>query len=155
MADSTSEAIQLFRAAKAGDLPSVQKLLAADAALVAVRDDDGATALHHAAYGGHQEISRYLVEQGADVNARDGRFDATPAGWAIEYLRELGGFLAIEIEDMVFAIRQGDVGWVRRFLARLPALARCKDADGKPLIQYAGECGVPEIAEMFERASRR
>jgi hypothetical protein len=37
----------------------------------------------------------FLHESAADINARDDRFDATPAGWAIEYLRGLGGLLAI------------------------------------------------------------
>lgn len=63
---------------------------------------------------------------------------STPAGWAIEYLRGLGGFLAMEIEDVILAIRQGDVGWVRRFLTRMPALARCRDGSDKPLLQHAG-----------------
>src|SRR5262249_1664605 len=106
MGGPMSDATEFFRAVKAGDLPTVQKMLAIDRSLVGIRDDDGATALHHAAFSGQQELVRYLAEQGADVNARDGRYDATPTGWAIEYLRDLGGFLAIEIEDMVFAIRE-------------------------------------------------
>ena len=37
-------------------------------------------------------IVRLLVQQGADINARDTEFGATPAGWAIEYLREMGAW---------------------------------------------------------------
>lgn len=41
-----------------------------------------------------------LVRQGAEINATDVEFGATPTGWAIEYLRELGGVLAIELNDL-------------------------------------------------------
>ncbi|HYK87620.1 MAG TPA: hypothetical protein VE398_02545 [Acidobacteriota bacterium] len=92
--------------------------------------------------------------RGADVNAHDERFGATPAGWAIEYLRELGGFLAMEIEDVILAIRQGDVGWVRRFLTRMPALARCRDRAGKPILRHAEESRDPDIARLFREAAR-
>ncbi len=87
---------------------------------------------------------------GADINARDDRFNATPAGWAIEYLREEGGLLAIEIEDAMFAIRENDVRWVQRFLTRLPTLAQARDAQGKALSQHAAESGNAEIARLFE-----
>lgn len=37
-----------------------------------------------AAFGGHRDVVQALVEQGAEINAGDGQFGATPAGWAIE-----------------------------------------------------------------------
>ena len=150
-----SEEAEFFKAVRAGDLTRVQALLALTPSLVNARDDQGATALHHAAFNGNQELARLLVRQGADVNARDARFHATPAGWAIEYLRGLGGFLAMEIEDMSVAIRQGDVGWVRRFLTRWPGFAACRDGSGKPLLQLAEESGHPEIARLFRDAASR
>jgi hypothetical protein len=36
--------------------------------------------------------------------------------------------LAFEIDDVLFAIRQKEVPWVRRFLTRLPTLAQAGDA---------------------------
>lgn len=150
-----SETSEFFKAVASGDLPRVRELLAMTPALVNAKDGEGATSLHYAALNGNQELARFLVEQGADVNARDDRFGATPAGWAIEYLRGLGGFLAIEIEDMLLAIRQGDVEWVRRFLTRLPALAGCKDRSGMPLLQHAEESGNPDIARLFREVASR
>jgi hypothetical protein len=44
-------------------------------------------------------VVRAFVELGAGSNARDSEFAATPAGWAIEYLREMGGFQALELDD--------------------------------------------------------
>jgi hypothetical protein len=51
---------------------------------------------------------------------------------------------------MLFAIRDRDVRWVRRLLATYAALAKAKDAQGKPLAQHARESGHEEIAHLFE-----
>ncbi|HEX5181761.1 MAG TPA: ankyrin repeat domain-containing protein [Allosphingosinicella sp.] len=40
------------------------------------------TALHSAAWNGDLAMARLLVEAGADIDARDGEHDSTPAGWA-------------------------------------------------------------------------
>jgi ankyrin repeat protein len=40
------------------------------------------TALHHSAGNGQVELTRRLLELGADPDLRDKRFDATPLGWA-------------------------------------------------------------------------
>jgi ankyrin repeat protein len=44
----------------------------------------GATALQWAAHLGHEDVVRWLVEHGANVELRDPQFDATAAGWARE-----------------------------------------------------------------------
>ena len=58
-----------------------------------------ATPLHTAAYDGHLDLVKVLVELGADPSIRDTQFDATPLGWAqhnhqhetAAYLQELNG----------------------------------------------------------------
>lgn len=142
---------EFFAAVRAGDAERVRDLLASDPDLVHATDDEGATGLHHAAERAHRDVVRLLLERGAAINARDGSFAATPTGWAIEYLRGLGGLLAVEIEDMLFAIRERDVRWARRLLARRPALARARDASGKPLSEHGAECGNDDIARLFRR----
>ncbi len=125
-------------------------MLAADANLAHARDDDGATPLHHAAFHARRDLVELLLAAGADINARDHKFGATPGGWALHYLRERGAFLAIEIEDVLHAIQSGDVEWTRRLVARHPQIATEKDKKGRPLAEYARESGVPQIAELFE-----
>jgi len=89
----------LLEAAKRGDEDEVRKIVTQHPEFLQQRDERGATVLHHAAFGGYRAIVEFLIHQGAEINARDGEFGATPAGWAIEYLREMGGFLAIELDD--------------------------------------------------------
>lgn len=125
-------------------------MLAADRSLAQARDEQGATALHHAAFEGRREIVELLLESGADINARDKRYDATPGGWALHYLRERGGLLAIEIEDALHAIRTRDVVWARRLVARHPALREAVDRDGKPLARHANDTGIPDLVRLFE-----
>jgi ankyrin repeat protein len=48
------------------------------------RDKDNVTPLHRAAMAGYPEAVRVLIEFGADVNALDGMFSATPLVWAVE-----------------------------------------------------------------------
>jgi ankyrin repeat protein len=40
------------------------------------------TALHAAAWNGDLQMVQLLVDNGADLNARDNRYDSTPLGWA-------------------------------------------------------------------------
>jgi hypothetical protein len=140
---------RLMEAAKRGDVGEVTAVVREHARLVNERDEMGATALHHAAFGGHCDVAEVLVKHGADVNARDGKFGATPAGWAIEYLREMGGFLGIELADFEFAIQKGDVEWVRRWVERFPALREARDGEGSLLRELARELGNEEILGLF------
>jgi hypothetical protein len=144
-----SEIARLVRAVESGDIDRVRNLLAAHPELARARDAEGATALHHAAFHGHRALVTLLCASGAELNARDGRFDATPSGWAIHYLRELGGLLAVEIEDVLHAIHTRDAAWVRRLVTRHPPLVHATDARGTPLAVHARESGDPEIAELF------
>jgi ankyrin repeat protein len=140
---------KLIEAAKRGDLADVRAIVLGHADLVNQRDQSGATPLHHAAFGGHRSVVHELVSQGADINATDSQFGATPTGWAIEYLREMGGFLAIELDDLAYAIRRGEVEWVTRFLGRFPAFRGARDTQGKPFKLLAQESGNQEIANLF------
>ncbi len=139
-----------MEAAKSGALEDVRDIVRRHPELVNQKDALGATALHHAAFGGHRQVVQLLVREGADVNAADDEFGATPAGWAIEYLRELGGFLGIELDDFAFAIRRGDVDWATRFLKRFPGLREAGDPHGNRFRVLAEQAGNAEIIKLFQ-----
>jgi ankyrin repeat protein len=141
---------ELIDASKRGALEDVRVILQDRPELINMRDEHGATALHYAAFGGHRPVAELLVKRGADINAPDSQFGATPAGWAIEYLREMGGFLGIELTDFAYAIRRGDVEWTKRFLTRFPGLRRASDTQGNSFKLLAEESGNAEIVTMFE-----
>lgn len=144
-----SDLDNLIAAAQQGDLERVNAILDADDRLVNQKDESGATPVHHAALNGHSHIVRLLVKRGADVNSTDNQFGATPAGWAIEYLRELGGHLAIELNGLAHAIQLRDARWVARFLKRFPSLRQASDTKGTPFQRLARESGDQEIAQLF------
>jgi ankyrin repeat protein len=71
----------LVAAAEHGNIPAVE--LSLDLGFpITTRGDDGATALHAAAYAGSAETVALLLARGADLNARDTRWQSTPLGWA-------------------------------------------------------------------------
>jgi len=145
-----SDLEKMIEAVKQGDRESVRAILESDGSLVNQRDDSGATPLHYATINGQRQIVQLLLERGADINSTDSRFGATPAGWAIEYLREMGGYLAIELDDLAYAIQLGDTRWVARFLKRFPSLRQASATNGTPFRRLARESGNREIAGLFE-----
>ncbi len=145
-----SELERLVDAANRGALDEVASMVGNHPELVNERDDTGATPLHYAAFGAHRPVVEFLVRHGAEINATDARYGATPTGWAIEYLREMGGFLGIELSDLAFAIEGRHVEWVRRFLKRFPALRQASDTHGRSFKQLAEQCGSAEIAQLFQ-----
>jgi ankyrin repeat protein len=140
---------KLISAIKLRDIDQIKTILDEDGKLVTAYDETGATALHYAAFGGLREIVQLLLDGGAEINSRDSQFGATPAGWAIEYLRERGGYLAIELSDFAYAIELGDARWVARFLERFPALREGRDINGKPFRRLAEESGNREVIALF------
>ncbi len=73
----------IIAAADAGHHQLVEWLLQRGANVNARADaDSGHTALHAAAWNGDLDMVRLLVSAGADLAARDARYDATPLGWA-------------------------------------------------------------------------
>ncbi len=144
-----SASSDLIAAVRARDRNQVKEILGRRPESVASRDADGATALHYATEAGDREMVRLLLDAGADINARDAQFDATPSGWAIEYLRQRGGLLAMEIEDTRRAIADGDRSLVERWVTRLPALREARDSEGTPLRVHAERSGNRDIARLF------
>jgi ankyrin repeat protein len=58
---------EMIKAAKTGNAALVSELLAEDASLLHARDADGSTPLHCAAWKGHPEVVKVLLDHGADV----------------------------------------------------------------------------------------
>jgi hypothetical protein len=145
-----NEMVRLVDAIKRGSLGEVASIVRSHPEIVNERDGEGATPVHYAAFGGHRPVVEFLVQEGANINATDAHFGATPAGWAIEYLRELGGFLGIELSDFAFAIERRDAEWVGRFLKRFPALRLSSDTQGRPFKELAEHSGDAVIVRFFE-----
>jgi hypothetical protein len=75
-----ASAVELVKAAGAGDLPRVKELVAAKAKLDG-RGQHGFTPLTAAISGDHTEVALFLIDAGADVAAKD-KLDGTPLKWA-------------------------------------------------------------------------
>src|SRR5262249_41850342 len=73
----------LHRAAERGDAAVLETMLSCGFD-PQVKDPENVTPLHRAAMGGHADSVRVLLAHGADVNARDGMFAASPLVWAVE-----------------------------------------------------------------------
>jgi len=66
-----SRHLNLYEAAESGDIEAVKQHLADGSDIELKCTGCGSTALGHAAKNGHKEIAELLVENGADVSAKD------------------------------------------------------------------------------------
>lgn len=112
-------------AARLGLLDRLEALVAADPNAVHARGGDGQTPLHVAK---NLEVARFLVEHGADVNARDVDHESTPAQYLIG---DRGDVVAFLVErgaesDLLLAAALGDVDLVRRHLDERPDAIRMR-----------------------------
>ena len=127
---------QLHRAAQNGDLPQVQKLLAAKYPVNRF-DELGKTPLHYAVAGEHMAVVDALLRAGANVNARDERVaGGTPLG---EYAGSCSYAMARRLIDA--GADPTIPGWMQ-----LTALDRAQGRNGEER---------RKILALFQTAKRR
>jgi ankyrin repeat protein len=72
-----------IRAAETGNIAALGLTLDLGSPVDRVTGDDGATALHTAAYAGSAPAVRLLLDRGADIEGRDANWNSTPLDWAL------------------------------------------------------------------------
>ena len=117
--------VDIHAAARLGMLDRVRELLASDAGLVHARGGDGQTPLHFAST---VEIAGYLLDHGADIDARDVDHESTPAQYMIDDRQEIVHYLIRRgcRTDILMASALGDIDLVRRHLDEEPASVRMR-----------------------------
>jgi ankyrin repeat protein len=103
----------------------VKELIAADPALVHARGGDGQTPLH---FAGTLEIATYLLDHGAEIDARDLDHESTPAQYMIDDRQEIARHLVGRgcQTDILLAAALGDIDLARRHLDADPECVRMR-----------------------------
>jgi palmitoyltransferase len=70
--------------ARIGEIGAMQNLFATKKLTANHRDEEGITPLHWAAINNQYAMCKFLLDSGADVNAKGGESVATPAMWAAQ-----------------------------------------------------------------------
>lgn len=74
--------MNIFLAAQRGDVATLKRLIESGEATALDKDPDNITPLHWASINGQMAACRYLLDQGAEVDAVGGDLEATPLQWA-------------------------------------------------------------------------
>jgi len=107
--------VDAHAAARLGLIGNLRELLSAHPELVHERGGDGQTPLHFAST---VEIAEWLLDHGADIDARDVDHESTPAQWMLRDRQKIARFLVRRgcRTDILMAAALGDADLVRRHL---------------------------------------
>jgi ankyrin repeat protein len=117
--------VDAHAAARLGMLDRLKALVAANPKVVHARGGDGQTPLHFAST---PEIAIYLLENGADIDARDIDHESTPAQWMIRDRQDVARLLVTRgcKTDILMAAALGATDLVRRYLDDNPESIRTR-----------------------------
>src|SRR6267378_311762 len=117
--------LTIHAAARLGMLENLKQLISANPELVHAKGGDGQTALHFAST---IEIAEYLLEQGADIDARDVDHESTPAQYMVRSRPEIARYLIRRgcKTDILMVAALGDADLVRKHLDADPECIRMR-----------------------------
>jgi ankyrin repeat protein len=120
--------VDVHAAARLSLLERLRELVAADPALVNAPGGDGQTPLHFAST---IEIAEFLLNHGADINARDVDHESTPAQYMVRDRQEIARHLVRRgcQTDILMAAALGDAALVRNHLDADPDCIRLRVSD--------------------------
>src|SRR5438876_6401210 len=120
--------VDIHAAARLGLLGRLSELVSADPALVNSRGGDGQTPLHFAS---SIEVAGYLLDHGAEIDARDVDHESTPAQYMVRDRQDVLRYLIKRgcQSDILMAAALGDADLVRRHLDADPDCVRMRVND--------------------------
>lgn len=120
--------LDVHSSARLGMFDNLRELVSLDRALVNSRGGDGQTPLHFAR---NIEIAKYLLDHGADIDARDIDHESTPAQYMVRDRQEVLRYLIRRgcQTDILMASAIGDANLVRRLLDENPGAIRVRVND--------------------------
>ncbi|MBN2551447.1 MAG: ankyrin repeat domain-containing protein [Spirochaetales bacterium] len=142
----------ILAAAAAGDLDRVRALLERRPGLLEEQDAGGWDALSYAAWGAHQQVHEYLLEQGAEGNlfteAALGpwesfrrRLDLNPIGVGSRDRRE-------KATPLIWAARTGNQAGCEVLISR-GADVSARDREGNGALHHAVMMGRPQLVDFL------
>ncbi len=107
--------VDAHAAARLSMLDKLKDLVSANPGVVHERGGDGQTPLHFAST---VEIAQYLLDHGANIDARDVDHESTPAQWMLRERQEVARYLVQRgcKTDILMGAALGDAGLVRKHL---------------------------------------
>jgi hypothetical protein len=122
--------VDIFAAAHLGMFDRVRELIESDPSLVHARGGDGKTALHCAR---NIDIARYLIEHGANIDARDVDHYSTPAQYLVREAPDVARLLVDRGAwfDIYIAVGLRDAALVERCLRDDPEALDHRAGQGK------------------------
>src|SRR3954452_13122750 len=120
--------VDIHAAARLGMLATVEQLVSGDPSLVNARGGDGQTPLHFAS---SIEIAGYLLDHGADIDARDVDHESTPAQYMVRDRQDIARYLVERgaRTDILLVSALGDLARARDVLAAEPHAIRTSVSD--------------------------
>jgi ankyrin repeat protein len=130
--------VDVFAAAHLGMFDRVRELVDRDPSLVHARGGDGKTPLHCARTS---EIARYLIDRGADLDARDVDHESTPAQYLVRDVPEVTRLLVERGAwfDIFIAVGLRDPALVERCLREDPEALDHRTGQGKYSVAHDGK----------------
>ncbi|KAF2091935.1 hypothetical protein K490DRAFT_70653 [Saccharata proteae CBS 121410] len=152
----------IMQLARLGEIAAIQKLFDSGKFDASYRDEQGITPLHWAAINNHYALCHFLLNAGADVNARGGDAVATPVLWAAKrcnyYVVALllsKGADPLLTDDQGFnllhsATLDGNV-FQLVLLLHQDIQVDIPDAQGHTALMWAAYKGFPAVVEVLVR----
>src|SRR5947208_914875 len=120
--------VDVHAAARLGMMEKLRELISVDPGLVNARGGDGQTPLH---FAGTVEVAEYLLNHGAELDARDVDHESTPAQYMVRDRQEIARCLIKRgcKTDILMATALGDADLVRKHLDADPDCIRTRVSD--------------------------
>jgi ankyrin repeat protein len=133
--------VDVWAAANLGMIDELQEIIARDPSLVHAKGGDGKRPLH---FSRTIEIARFLLAQGAEIDALDDDHSSTPAQHLIGDRSEVAAFLVAQgaRSDLLLAAALGDIALIEHHLDACPGEIHMRvDQDWFPMIDTAPNGG--------------